>query len=253
MRERTEQFLRVTTLALAALVLLWLLRAGCRAGALVGAKIPAVPTLVNDVAVVTNVPVNKGEKAVLEKTNATNVIALAIANTNANGANVVKVLTKISRDPILTNQPSSTNQESSMQTNLVATNKPAKKSKKNLPPELAMMGGMDFGGRPGMPGKAAKLPPEIQARLDKIVDSELFAPVMRPQPMALLGIAGETVFLRTASGQTGLLKAEEPLEGVKLLRIGINRVLVEVDGQKKELTIFDGNGSESLLPNENSK
>ena len=86
-----------------------------------------------------------------------------------------------------------------------------------------------------MPGKAAKLPPEIQARVDKIVDSESFAPVMRPQPMALLGIAGDSAFLRTAGGQTGLVKEGEPLDDIKLLRIGINRVLVEQNGQKKEL------------------
>lgn len=122
-----------------------------------------------------------------------------------------------------------------------------------MPPDMAAMGGMNFGGMPGMPAKAAKLSAAIQARVDKIVESEMFAPVMHPQPMGLLGIAGETVFLRTASGQTGLLKTNEPLDGVKLLRIGINRVLVEVDGQKKELTIFDGNGSESLLSNESTK
>ena len=36
-------------------------------------------------------------------------------------------------------------------------------------------------------------------------------------------------------------------EAPKLLRIGINRVLIEQDGQQKELTIFSGYGSESLL------
>jgi hypothetical protein len=36
--------------------------------------------------------------------------------------------------------------------------------------------------------------------------------------------------------------------GLKMLRIGTNRVLVEHEGQQKELTIFSGFGSESLLP-----
>ena len=82
----------------------------------------------------------------------------------------------------------------------------------------------------------------------------MFAPVMHPQPMALLGIAGETIFLQTPGGQTGLLTVtNEPLDGIKLLRIGINRVLVEQDGQKKELMIFDGSGGESLMPKEESK
>jgi hypothetical protein len=35
-----------------------------------------------------------------------------------------------------------------------------------------------------------------------------------------------------------------------LLRIGINRVLVEQDGKKSELTIFDGYGGESLMAKE---
>jgi hypothetical protein len=104
--------------------------------------------------------------------------------------------------------------------------------------------GTGFG--PG--GRVPSLPPEIQARVDRIVESEIFAPVMRPLPMALLGIAGNVAFLRAANGQTGLVKENEELGGLKLLRIGINRVLVEEEGQKKELTIFSGLGGESLLP-----
>ena len=66
--------------------------------------------------------------------------------------------------------------------------------------------------------------------------------------MALLGIAGEFAFLRSASGQTGLVKEGDSLGDLKLLRIGINRVLVEQNGQKQELMIFSGYGGESLLP-----
>lgn len=99
-----------------------------------------------------------------------------------------------------------------------------------------------------MPGRMGPpLPPAVQARVDKIVDSELLAPVMRPLPMALLGIAGKDVFLRAPNGQTGLVKEGDELGPVKLLRIGTNRVLVEQDGQKTELTIFSGYGGESLL------
>jgi hypothetical protein len=35
-----------------------------------------------------------------------------------------------------------------------------------------------------------------------------------------------------------------------LLRIGINRVLVEENGEKKELRLFAGMGGETLLPPE---
>jgi hypothetical protein len=66
--------------------------------------------------------------------------------------------------------------------------------------------------------------------------------------MALLGIAGNVAFLRAANGQTGVVKEGDNLGGLKLLQIGTNRVLVEEDGQKQELTIFSGYGGESLLP-----
>jgi hypothetical protein len=122
-----------------------------------------------------------------------------------------------------------------------------RKAKSGMPPEMASMMA------PGGPGaKLPELSPALNARIDKITDSEILAPVMRPQPMALLGIAGNVAFLRSPSGQTGLLKESETLGELKLLRIGINRVLVEQDGQKKELTIFSGYGGDSLLPKTNT-
>jgi hypothetical protein len=111
-----------------------------------------------------------------------------------------------------------------------------------MPPTGPMPGGT----KPG-----PELPREIQARVDRVIDSEILAPVMRPLPMALLGIAGDQVFLRAPSGQTGLVKEGEELGGVKLVRIGTNRVLVEEQGERKELTIFAGLGSESLLSTQN--
>jgi len=129
----------------------------------------------------------------------------------------------------------------------------AKISGNNLTPAMAMAGGMRTGEvpmMPGMPGSAPKLSPEIQARVDQIVNSEIFAPIMHPMPMGLLGIAGETAFLRTASGQTGLVKTGDSLGDLKLLKIGINRVLVEQDGKEQELTIFNGYGGDSLLINQ---
>ena len=123
-----------------------------------------------------------------------------------------------------------------------------------IPPQMAAMGGM---GPPGRPGAmiAPELSLPIRARVDRITDSEILGPIMRPLPMALLGIAGNVAFLRAANGQSGLVKEGDSLGGLKLLQIGTNRVLVEDDGQKKELTIFSGYGSESLLPKqkENSK
>ena len=111
---------------------------------------------------------------------------------------------------------------------------------------MPMMGMSPFGG-PGMV-KLPDLAPPIVARVDKITDSEVLGPVMRPLPMALLGIAGNVAFLRAPNGQTGMVKEGDDLSGLKLLRIGTNRVLVEQDGQKTELTIFSGYGGESLMP-----
>lgn len=94
------------------------------------------------------------------------------------------------------------------------------------------------------------LSPAVQARVDKIVQSEILGAVVRPLPMALLGIAGKDAFIRGADGQTGLVREGEEFGTLKVLRIGTNRVLVEYEGQKKELILFSGFGSETLLPKE---
>ncbi len=107
----------------------------------------------------------------------------------------------------------------------------------NMPPGRGMPGGMDMG-----------LPLMVQARIEQIIKSEILGMIMRPPPMALLGIAGKDVLFRSPTGQTGLLRVGEEMGGVKLLQIGSNRILIEQDGQKKELTIFEGLGGESLMP-----
>jgi hypothetical protein len=58
--------------------------------------------------------------------------------------------------------------------------------------------------------------------------------------------------LRADSGQTGLVKEGDSLDDIKLLRIGVNRVLIEQGGQKKELMIFSGYGGDSLLPTDST-
>lgn len=108
------------------------------------------------------------------------------------------------------------------------------------------------GGR--MPPGLADLPADVQAIIEKIKTSQILGPDIKPPPMALLGIAGKDVFLRGPNGQTGSIREGEELDGVKLLKIGINRVLVEHEKQQKELMIFEGFGSESLLsPKEGKK
>jgi hypothetical protein len=110
--------------------------------------------------------------------------------------------------------------------------------------------GMAMAGGPGMPGQGPPLPPlppAVQARLDRIVESELLAPMMRPQPVALLGIIGNDALLQAPNGQSGLVKEGDELGGIKLLKLGINRALIEEAGEQRELTLFSGLGSESLL------
>ena len=143
-----------------------------------------------------------------------------------------------------------------------ATNAPpnpeaAKKTEQattNAPPRAGLAGPMRSARGSAMPPRrdsgsaAANLPPAVQARIEQIKESEILGPVIRPMPMALLGIAGRDAFLRAPDGQTGLVREGAELGGIKLLRIGTNRVLIEHEGQQKELTVFSGFGSGSLLP-----
>jgi hypothetical protein len=50
------------------------------------------------------------------------------------------------------------------------------------------------------------VPPATNARVDRITQSEILGSIIRPLPMALLGIAGQDAFLRAPNGQTGLIK-----------------------------------------------
>jgi hypothetical protein len=119
-----------------------------------------------------------------------------------------------------------------------------------LPPEVLaqMMGGGMPGGRGPAGMKKTPLPPEIQARVDRIISSELLGPVVHSMLAALIGISDNEAFIRATNGQTGPIKVGGEIGGIKLLRIGVNRVLVEQDGEKRELTLFGGAGGESLLP-----
>lgn len=133
-----------------------------------------------------------------------------------------------------------------------------------MPPQLMMAaGGPPMSGMPPMMGggfnpfqpggkHGPELPAAVRSRISKINDSEILADVIHPLPMGLLGIAGNVAFLRSDNGQTGLVKEGDSLDDIKLLRIGINRVLIEQNGTKKELTIFSGYGSDSLLPKDST-
>lgn len=103
------------------------------------------------------------------------------------------------------------------------------------------------------PDRPANVPGPVQARIDRITQSEILGPVQRPLPMALLGIGGSNALLRAPNGQSGLMKVGDQMGGIKLLRIGTNRVLIELEGRTNELTIFSGFGGSTLLQNERQK
>lgn len=270
MPERSERILKIACIVLVALLGYQLFCALFRHNPLEHSKIPALPALAAEDAKGTNSVTAKatGKGA----TNGAGAEALSKAGTNVAAAKATnQPESKVGSDSksqekgtnaaptaalakVETNSVSSTN--STTGTNLVSgTNAPAGTN--------AVSTNAVAKAKPGKQGvravrlgagkKAAELPPIIEARIEKIKESEILAQVDHPAPMGLLGIAGEYAFLRSANGQTGMVKVGDELGGLKLLRIGVNRVLVEDAGQKKELTIFEGYGSETLLPKANDK
>src|SRR4051812_17933977 len=149
-----------------------------------------------------------------------------------------------------TNSATSTNSVTSTNGAVASTN--AASVKTNSPAAQARRAAGPRRGRGGGPPQM-NLPADVQAMVDKIRQSQLLGPDIKPPPMALLGIAGPDVFLRGPNGQTGIIREGEELGGAKLVRVGTNRVLVEHEGQQKELTIFSGFGSETLLEKKDKK
>lgn len=92
------------------------------------------------------------------------------------------------------------------------------------------------------------LPTDIEKRSAKLEKSGILGKTPKPPPMALIGIAEPYAFLQTPTGKTEKIKEGESLNGVKVLKVGANRVLVEHEDQTSELSIFSGIGSESLMP-----
>jgi hypothetical protein len=282
MFERSEPVLRIICVALAALLLFQLSRVVLRSDPLKNLAIPAVPTLAANAegggkgtnAATPKMTVMAGTNAAShpdsDKRGTNAVPHLDAAKTNTNGAATnepagtgTNAVHQESNKPgtnsivrkeggkIDTN--AAANLESGKTGTNVAAQKKSGKSETNAVMNSAVhpppgMGGMNFMPGQGPGGSPVDLPPLIKARVDRIVQSEILGQVIKPMPMALLGIAGKDVFFRAPSGQTGLVKEGDELGGVKILRIGMNRILVEQDGEKKELTIFSGFGSETLLP-----
>ncbi len=221
MLERYNPVLRLVCIALAGLILYQISRLAFQKDAVARARIET--------------PVVK-----LDGTNKTKV------ETNS-------IVAKATNSASSTNMASSTNSPASTNVTTSSTNSTAVKTNGPSMAQARMGGGPRRG--PGGPGGAPQmnLPADVQAMVDKIRQSQLLGPDIKPPPMALLGIAGPDVFLRGPNGQTGIIREGEELGGAKLIRIGTNRVLMEHEGQQKELTIFSGFGSETLLEKKDKK
>jgi hypothetical protein len=255
MRERAEPILRFICLILAALVLYELAGFFLRINPLHGVIVPALPSLTTNsnslpetehqpgstsamvVKTTNSAPIFAGTNRIaLEQVPKTGTNLASRLATKAGGTNVIASPKSAERGTNLLAAATGTNDVSRSDLEMKAANPSAapKKRKSHLNPFQP-------------PGKRDDLPPAIQAQISQITDSEILGPVIHPLPMALMGIAGDVAFLRSPDGQTGLVQTGDSLGEIKLLRIGINRVLVEQDGQQQELTIFSGYGGESLL------
>lgn len=285
MRERAEPILKLACWVLAAWLGFELVRAFVRSHPFGNVIIPAVPVLAADTNALagpatevngmppgfpgsgpsapgtkpgtnlgTNLPI-----AGLGTTNGTNAAALTNrpVATNLAGGKHITTTNLVGGTNLATGTNSLSSTNLSLGTNGNAhranagTNAPGNHKRSSLPggPHFPMMG---MGGM-GMGQSQPELPPLARARIDAIVASAWLGPVMHPLPKALLGIAGNVAFLRSDSGETGLVKVGDSVGDLKLLRIGINRVLVQQNGEPQELTIFDGMGGESLLNPTDSK
>ncbi len=276
MLEKSERVLKIVCLGLAVILLSKVVIAVLRHDPLGQMSIPALPALATAPDAKATKPGTNSVVAGASSKPGTN--SIPVTGTEMKSTNSVPGQVSSKAETNVVSAPAtgaaSTNSSPAPASAMIGTNAIAKAEKKGtnviagtnlvagtngtlgtnvvLPSALSKQA-MNLKARRGPGKQAAELPPVIQARVDKIVDSEILGPVIRPMPMGLLGIAGEYAFLRTPSGQTGLVKEGDELGEIKLIKIGINRVLVEEAGEKKELTIFEGYGSETLLPKPKDK
>jgi hypothetical protein len=266
MPDRRAKILRLVCLILGGILALQFALFAVHATFSGGLMVPALPSLPPGMEA--NAPTNApgSTNALKSATNSASTNAFAKGKTNSVATNGASAKTNVPGSTAAVGMFEQTNliasgtneaakaakigTNSGSATNLIlnATNAVADKNGTNVSAKAASKKGPMPGGRAGAAQKMADLPAPVKERIDRITQGEILAPVMRPMPMALLGIAGQSAFLRSPEGQTGVVKEGDSVGTLKLLRIGTNRVLVEVEGEKKELMIFAGLGSESLMP-----
>jgi hypothetical protein len=238
MRKSPEQILRIICLALGALLFLRFVWVILTANPLARVVVPELPTLPNESSVSNSPPTTTAMMNSAKHGRPDQPVGkkdLPATMTNSAGPRAVAK----KADPNAHAVPARA---------MTNANAPGDLSGTNDRPGHAHRGRHgQLPGAIGFSGPKATVAPAVQASIDRITDSEILGPVVRPLPMALLGIAGQMAFLRTPNGVTGLVKEGDEVGGIKLLRIGINRVLIEENGQQKELSIFGGIGGESLI------
>lgn len=254
MPEKPEVILKYICMGLGALLFIQFIRIILNANPLAHVVVPALPALADDSSATnqptiasSNVTSPDHKSQIQNSTARTNVSILgtniAVTTHTAVATNMavtknVAVTTNMAAHVVRTNADA----PSVPGTNTIAVHSAHSGHRHQRAGQFA--DGMGF-----MPGgqKKTTVAPVIQASIDRITDSEILGPVIHPLPMALMGIAGDVAFLRSPDGQTGLVKEGDELGTIKLIKIGTNRVLIEENGQRQELTIFDGMGGDSLL------
>lgn len=244
MRERPEQILKFVCWGLAVLVLFQVIRIVFAANPLAHVAIPALPSLAQGSSTA-GLGTNASPSVVSSDKAGRNLKSAAKTNLTLIATNAVKPSGAVLKETNSNMGP----QLAHAGTNAVETRAATGTNSRSIHPNNQPAARLADASHLLAGTKKATLPPVIQAGIDRITESEILGPVIRPLPMALLGIAGDVAFLRAPDGQTGLVKQGDDLGGIKLLRIGTNRVLIDQAGQQMELTIFAGIGGQPLLDN----
>ena len=94
--------------------------------------------------------------------------------------------------------------------------------------------------------------PEFPEKYNVIVTSGILGrkPKKKLPPPGFVGVLGKYALLRSPGGKTDLVPEGGEFDGIKVLRIGVNRVLIEYQGKQRELQIFSGMGGSPLMPEE---
>lgn len=85
-----------------------------------------------------------------------------------------------------------------------------------------------------------QIPTNVQNEIQIIQASQILGRLPQPQPIMLLGIAGQYAFLQTPSGASGLAAQGEEVGGVKVLSIGTNQVSIQFNNETQNLVLFPG-------------